>query len=180
MAAARARALDAVKAGCKAVCLTIASANPGAGLDWAAVDRLRQGLTVPFLLKGIMSADEAKTAVDKGVQGIIVSNWTERPLVGLAQPVEVLPAIAGAVGGKIPVLADGSFRRASDVLKALALGAQAALVARPAVWGLAAYGAEGVQAVIELMQGELARNMAQNGRQNLADVDRSLVVIHKK
>src|SRR5207302_585471 len=82
-------------------------------------------------VKGIMSAEEARTAVEKGVQRIIVSGRAERPLTGLAQPIEVLPAIADAVGGKVPILVDGSFRRASDVLKGLALGAQAVLLGRP-------------------------------------------------
>src|SRR5438477_5607846 len=127
MSAVRGKAEEAVNAGCKAVCLT-----PGRiGIDWSAIDRLRQGLTAPFLVKGIMSAEEARTAVEKGVQGIIVSSWAERALTGLAQPIEVLPAIADAVGGKVPILIDGSFRRASDVLKGLALGAQAVLLGRP-------------------------------------------------
>jgi 4-hydroxymandelate oxidase len=187
--AVRNKTQQAVKAGCKAVCLTVGpletpgegSASPGRfGIDWSAIDGVRQGLSVPFLLKGILSPDEARTAVEKGMQGIIVSGWSEAALTGMAQPIEALPAVADAVGGKIPVLIDGSFRRASDVLKALALGAQAVLLARPPVWGLAAYGAEGVQTVMELMQAELARNMAQNGRRDLGDIDRSLVVIHRR
>jgi isopentenyl diphosphate isomerase/L-lactate dehydrogenase-like FMN-dependent dehydrogenase len=101
-------------------------------------------------------------------------------MTGVAQPIEVLPAVADAVGGKIPILIDGSFRRASDMLKAMALGAQAVLLGRPPLWGLAAYGAEGVQTLLELLQFEMARNMAQNGRRDLGDIDRTLVVIHRR
>jgi isopentenyl diphosphate isomerase/L-lactate dehydrogenase-like FMN-dependent dehydrogenase len=180
MSAVHAKAQQAVKTGCKAVCLTLGAGDAPGAADWGAIDKLRQGLGVPFLLKGIMSPEEARTAVEKGVQGIIVSNWGDRTLTGVAQPIEVLPAVADAVGGKIPILIDGSFRRASDMLKALALGAQAVLLGRPPLWGLAAYGAEGVQTILELLQGELARNMAQNGRRDLGDIDRTLVVIHRR
>jgi isopentenyl diphosphate isomerase/L-lactate dehydrogenase-like FMN-dependent dehydrogenase len=91
----------------------------------------------------------------------------------------MLPSIAEAVGGKIPVLIDGSFRRGSDALKALALGARAVLLGRPPLWGLAAYGADGVRQVLQLMQGELARDMAMCGRANVKSVDRSIVRIHR-
>ena len=92
----------------------------------------------------------------------------------------MLPAIADAVAGKIPILIDGSFRRGSDVLKGLALGAQAILLARPFLWGLAAYGVEGVRAVLELLQSELARNMAECGKVNLKAIDRGLVSIRRR
>lgn len=176
MTAVQAGVQKAVQAGCKAVCLTLS----GTSLDWGVVDGLRKGLTVPFLLKGILSPDDAKAAVGKGIQGIIVSNYSERPMTGVVPPIEALPAIADAVGGKIPILIDGSFRRGSDVLKGLALGAQAVLLGRPPLWGLAAYGAAGVQNLLQLLQSEMARQMAQNGRVNLAAIDRSMVRIHKR
>ena len=167
-------AQQAVKAGCKAVCLTLGTAKH---IDWNAIDRLRQGITVPFLLKGIMTPEDAKAAVTKGVQGIVVSNYGGR---STTSPIEALPTIADAVGGKIPILVDGSFRRGSDVMKGLALGAQAIMLGRPPLWGLAAYGADGVQTLLELLQSEFARNMAQCGRPNLAAVDRSMVKIHRR
>jgi len=179
MAAVRSRVEQAVKAGCKAVCLTL-GADPAAGLDWTAIDGLRKAINVPFLLKGITSPEEAKTAVGKGIQGIVVSSYAPRSLVGLAQPMQVLPAIADAVGGKATILVDGSFRRGSDVLKGIALGAQAVLLGRPPLWALAAYGAEGVQTMLELLQSEMARNMAQCGRANLAAIDRTMVRIHRR
>jgi isopentenyl diphosphate isomerase/L-lactate dehydrogenase-like FMN-dependent dehydrogenase len=99
---------------------------------------------------------------------------------GVASPMEVLPAVAGAVAGKAAILMDGSIRRGSDVLKALALGAQAVLLARPCVWGLAAYGAAGVQNLVELIQTEFARSMVMCGRVNIRSIDNSVVRIHRR
>jgi 4-hydroxymandelate oxidase len=182
MSAVRSRTEQAVKAGCKAICLTL-GADPqatAAGLDWNAIDGLRKGINVPFLLKGITNPEEARTAVGKGIQGIVVSDYGPRSLVGLAQPMQMLPAIADAVGGKATILIDGSFRRGSDVLKGIALGAQAVLLGRPPLWALAPYGADGVQTMLELLQSEMARNMAQCGRANLAAIDRTMVRIHRR
>jgi 4-hydroxymandelate oxidase len=191
------RVQQAVKAGCKAVCVTVGApyelaraggargvsqvplmGNPA--LDWTYIDRLRQEISVPLLLKGIMSVEEAQAAAEKGVAGIVISNHGERHLTGLAHPMSVLPAIADAVGAKLPILIDGGFRRGSDVLKALALGARAVLVARPPLWGLAAYGAEGVQSVLELLQTELAADMAMIGAVNPNAIVRDMVKIHRR
>jgi 4-hydroxymandelate oxidase len=177
LASVRARIGEAVKCGCKAVCLTVGL--PDQTIDWSGIDGLRKGISVPLLLKGIMSPREAEAAVRNGVQGIVVSNYRGPFNSGLAATIEVLPSIAEAVSGKIPILIDGSFRRGGDVLKALALGARAVLLGRPPLWGLAAYGAGGVQAVLELIQSELARAMAMSGRVNLDAIDRSLVRIHR-
>lgn len=168
-------ARKAVDAGCKAVCLTIGVPHQGA--NWSMIDAIRQKVKAPLVLKGIMSPEEAQTAVTRGVNAIVVSN---HGATGFADPIEVLPSIADAVGGKIPVLIDGSFRRGTDILKALALGARAVLLARPPVWGLAAYGAAGVQGVLEMLQSELARSMALCGKPDLQSIDRSLVKIHKR
>jgi len=191
--ALRGRIGEAVEAGCKAVCITAGAAlrntatapNPARPaamarppLSWNVIDQLRRGLNVPVLVKGIMSPQEAGDAVKRGVQGIIVSNYGGLLTPGLASSMEMLPSIVDAVGGKAPVLIDGSFRRGSDVLKALAFGATAVLVARPPVWGLAAYGAEGVQSVLEMLQTELARDMCACGRPNLRSLDRSIVKLH--
>jgi isopentenyl diphosphate isomerase/L-lactate dehydrogenase-like FMN-dependent dehydrogenase len=91
----------------------------------------------------------------------------------------VLPSIADAVGEKIPVLVDGGFRRGTDILKALILGAQAVLLCRPVLWGLAAYGAKGVQTVMEMAQTELARNMVMVGAPNVKALSRSMIRIHR-
>jgi isopentenyl diphosphate isomerase/L-lactate dehydrogenase-like FMN-dependent dehydrogenase len=189
------RAQQAVQAGCKAILITVGTpyeanrtarglsqlpvlGNPA--IDWDYLDRLRQKISVPILLKGIMSAEEAHAAVEKGIAGIVVSNHGDRFLTGLAHPITALPAIADAVGQKIPILIDGSFRRGSDVLKALALGARAVLIARPPLWGLAAYGADGVQTVLELLQTELAADMAMIGAVNPQAIVRDMVKIHRR
>ena len=98
----------------------------------------------------------------------------------MASPIEALPAVADAVAGKAAILMDGSVRRGSDVLKALSLGAQAVLLARPAIWGLAAYGAAGIQNVVELLQTEFARDMVMCGRVDIKSIDRSVVRIHRR
>ena len=170
--AQRRRIGEAVDLGCKALCITIG------GADWSAIDRLRQGLRVPVVLKGIMSPEEARAAIGKGIDGIVVSNYGGQARSGMAAPIEVLPAIAEAVAGKAPILIDGSFRRGADILKALALGARAVMLGRPALWALAAYGSAGVQAVLELLQTELARDMAMCGKPNLKSLDPALVKIH--
>ena len=180
MNAVKDRVKKAVTAGCKAVCLTLGvPSQVQQAPDWKAIDRLREGLGIPLLLKGIMSPEEALAAVQRGVRGIVVSNYVGRSVDWLAAPIEVLPAVASAVGGKIPILIDGGFRRGSDLLKAIALGARAVLIGRPTLWGLAAYGSAGVQTVLELLQSELARDMAMCGRLNIKAVDQSVVKIHR-
>ena len=166
-------AARAVEAGCRAVCLTVGVAEGGdpAPPDWAAVERVARTTAVPVVVKGVMDVEAAETALGRGARGLVVSNHGG----GGALPVDVLPAVADAVAGRVPVLVDGSFRRGTDVLKGLALGAAAVLVARPPMWGLAAYGAEGVQVVVEILQTELARNMAASGRPRIDLIDRELV-----
>ncbi|MGA2772356.1 MAG: alpha-hydroxy-acid oxidizing protein [Bryobacteraceae bacterium] len=172
--AQRRRIDQAVDLGCKALCITIG------GADWSAIDRLRQGLRIPVVLKGIMSPEEARAAIGKGIDGIVVSNCGGQPASGMAAPIEVLPAIAEAVAGKAPILIDGSFRRGADILKALVLGARAVMLGRPPLWALAAYGSAGVQTMLEMLQTELARDMAMCGKPNLKSLDPSLVKIHAR
>ena len=181
-----AAARSALETGCRAVCLTVGvhPLKQGSGvnwkLDWSMVEQLRKGLKAPLLLKGIMSGEEARLAISAGVDGIIISNHGGIYTTGFAEPIEMLPSIVEAVNGKVPVLIDGSFRRGTDILKALALGAKAVLLGRPPVWGLAAYGADGVQRVLEMLQTELARNMALCGKPDLKSLDPSLVRIHRR
>ncbi len=122
-------AARAVEAGCRAVCVTVGVAESGdpAPPDWAAVEEVVSAVDVPVIVKGIMDVGSAETALDRGAGGLVVSNHG----VGGALPVDVLPAVADAVAGRVPVLVDGSFRRGTDVLKGLALGAAAVMVARP-------------------------------------------------
>jgi len=146
-----------------------------AKLTWAFLDELKAWAKVPVLIKGILTAEDARLCVERGAAGIIVSNHGARRLDHTPSTIEVLPEIVDAAEGKIPVLIDGGFRRGTDILKALALGAKAVMVGRPAVWGLGAYGAAGVQRVIELLQTELARAMGLAGCASLASINRSVV-----
>jgi 4-hydroxymandelate oxidase len=183
-AAARTQIADGLKAGAKAIVITV-GVNPGAAgskaspaaINWTAVDSLRQGLSVPVVVKGITSAAEATAALQHGGQGIIVSNFGGM-LTTKDAPILDLPKIVDAVAGKAPVLVDGSFRRGTDVIKALAFGAQGVIVARPPMWGLAAYGADGVQSVVEMLQTELGRYMGMCGKSNLKMLDRTLLKVH--
>ena len=170
-------ATRAVDAGCKALCVTVgvSADHTAAPTNWNAVEQLSQAVNVPVVVKGIMSVDDARTAIERGAQGLVVSSHGGVVGGSGALPVDVLPVVADAVAGRVPVLVDGSFRMGSDVLKGLALGATAVMVARPPMWGLAAYGAEGVRTVLELLQTELARNMAASGRPTIAMIDRELV-----
>ena len=128
-----------------------------------------------MLAKGILTAEDALRCVEQGLDGIVVSNHGGRALDYAPSTLEVLPEIVDAVGGRIPVLVDGGFRRGSDILKALALGAAAVCLGRVPRWGLAAFGAPGVQRVLEILQAELVLAMAHTGRSTLSSIDRSLV-----
>ena len=182
-ASAAPRVQEAVSAGCRAICVTLGAAKgarAGASTlkaDLAAIDALTRGVNVPVLVKGIATPDEARLALQHRVQGIIVSSYNAKSDADAS--VLALPAIVDAVGGRAAVLADGSFRRGTDILKALAFGAQAVLVGRPVVWGLAAYGAAGVQGVLEMLQTELARYMAMCGKPNVAALDRTVLRVHR-
>ena len=183
----RERVDRAIKAGCKAVIITagVAEGPPGRPapptmVDWNLIDRMRRGISVPVLIKGIMSPEQAQVAVSRGMQGIVVSNHTRRLVPHPELGIEALPAIADAVGGKAPILVDGGFCRGSDVLKALALGAQAILLCRAALWALAAYGAEGVQNELALIQNELGRDMVMCGLVNTKSITRAAVKIHRR
>jgi len=178
----RSQALEAERAGCKAVLLTVgvpsAGARRSARIDWTTVDALRGAVSVPVMVKGVMTARDAATAVTHGAQGLVVSNYGRPAAAAQLAPPDVLPAIVDAVGAAVPVLLDGGVGRGTDVMKALALGARAVLVARPVMWGLAAYGAEGVQSVLELLQTELGRVMGCCGTPGLSDITRRVVTVH--
>lgn len=154
----------------------LATARPDAV---AFLQRLRSSVDLPVVVKGILTADAARAALDAGAAAICVSNHGGRIVDGLPATIEALPTVAKAVGGAVPVLVDGGFRRGSDILKALAFGADAVLLGRPILWALAAYGAEGVQRVLTLLQSELALAMGLSGTPNLAAVSPKLVRLHR-
>ena len=157
------------------------SANPyrvsrnRAWYDWKLFHDLRPMVLTPMLAKGILTAEDARLCVEHGVDGIVVSNHGGRALDHSPATMEVLQEIVDAVAGRIPVIIDSGFRRGSDVLKALALGASAVCFGRAPRYGLASFGADGVQRVLEILQAELVLAMAQTGRPNLASIDSSLV-----
>jgi isopentenyl diphosphate isomerase/L-lactate dehydrogenase-like FMN-dependent dehydrogenase len=145
--------------------------DPGTG--WEEVEWMRSQWEGPFLLKGILHPEEARRAVALGVDGIVVSNHGGRQLDVVPASIEALPAVVEAVGGAVPVLIDGGIRRGGDVVKALALGASACLIARPYLWGLAAAGQEGVARVLQVFRAEIDRVMGLCGWDRIADIDRS-------
>ncbi|MFK4074098.1 alpha-hydroxy acid oxidase [Ectopseudomonas khazarica] len=137
---------------------------------WADLAWLRAQTRLPILLKGILSATDAEQALAAGVDGLIVSNHGGRTLDGLPATIEALPEVAAAVQGRVPVLLDGGIRRGTDILKALALGADAVLVGRPCIFALAAAGAVGVAHVLQLLRAELEVAMALTGCADLASI----------
>jgi isopentenyl diphosphate isomerase/L-lactate dehydrogenase-like FMN-dependent dehydrogenase len=126
----------------------------------------------PLLLKGVLHPAEAAAAVARGVDGVIVSNHGGRQLDGAVASLDALPSVVGAVEGKIPVLLDGGVRRGADVVKALALGASACLIARPQLWGLAVAGEAGVRHVLETLRREIDRVMGLMGAARVSDLGR--------
>jgi 4-hydroxymandelate oxidase len=142
---------------------------------WETVDWLRTQTSLPILLKGILTAEDALIALEHNVAGIIVSNHGGRQLDSAIPTIEALPEIVAAVAGRCEVYVDGGVRRGTDVLKALALGARAVLIGRPILWGLTVNGEEGVRHILELLRSELALAMTLAGRPTLASIDRSLV-----
>jgi 4-hydroxymandelate oxidase len=145
-------------------------------LSWRDVEWLRSLSTLPLVLKGIMTAEDAVQGVNAGADALIVSNHGGRQLDGVAATIDVLPEVAGAVGGKAEVLMDGGIRRGVDVLKSLALGARAVLIGRPYLWGLAVDGEAGVGRILELLRQELTLAMALAGCAAVKAVDRSAVM----
>jgi isopentenyl diphosphate isomerase/L-lactate dehydrogenase-like FMN-dependent dehydrogenase len=143
--------------------------------EWTLLDEIRRMIKVPLVVKGIVTGEDARLCLEHGVDCIFVSNHGGRSLDYGPSTLEVLPEIAEAVQGRIPILFDSGIRRGSDILKALALGASAVSLGRVPLWGLAAYGAQGVQKVLEILQAELVQAMAATGRPTLASIDRSLV-----
>jgi 4-hydroxymandelate oxidase len=142
---------------------------------WKLLEQIRRLVKVPMLAKGILTAEDAKQCLECGLDGVYVSNHGGRSLDYSPATLEVLPEIVDAVGGKVPVVFDSGVRRGSDALKALALGARAVCLGRVPRWGLGAYGAPGVQRILQILQAELVQGMAYTGRPNLASIDRKMV-----
>ena len=151
-------------------------APPGAlfkqdDLDWDAIKILRDRWPGKFLLKGVLHPEDAERALALGADGVVVSNHGGRALDSSIATLDALPAIVAAVGGRMTILLDSGVRRGSDVVKAVALGADAVLAGRAPLYGLAAAGEAGVSRAIELLRAETARTMAMLGARTVAEID---------
>ncbi|GAB3908056.1 alpha-hydroxy acid oxidase [Larkinella knui] len=194
---------EAEAQGCQALCITVDTPVPGvrnreqrgnfrlpAGVTiphmggpivekkpftWNDIAWIQSFAKTPVLLKGILNPDDAEKAVQAGVSGIIVSNHSGRNLDTVPATIEALPRIAERVNRRIPVLMDGGIRRGTDVLKAIALGANAVLVGKPICFGLACGGAEGVAKVLQLLTYEFELAMILTGRATIDSIDRSVI-----
>lgn len=144
-------------------------------LTWEAVEWLRGLSNLPLVIKGVLTAEDARLAVQHGASGIVVSNHGGRQLDCVASTAEALVEVIDEVGDEVEVFVDGGIRRGGDVLKALALGARAVLVGRPYLWGLATGGETGVARVLKLLRDELDLDMALCGRPTIRSIDRTLV-----
>jgi len=159
----------------KGIDLTGVESTQASGLTWEFVDRLRNATSMRVMLKGIVTAEDAALCLQHGVDGIIVSNHGGRSEASGRSTIESLPEIAGAVGGRIPIIIDGGFRRGTDIFKALALGANAVAIGRPYVWGLGAFGQPGVEKVLEILRGEFRRVMQEAGVTSVAQINSSYI-----
>jgi 4-hydroxymandelate oxidase len=144
-------------------------------LNWDMIKRLRDLVKVKLVLKGILAFEDAKLAADSGIDAIVVSNHGGRVEDGVSATIEVLPEIVEAVAGRIPVLVDSGFRRGGDIVKAMAIGAQAVCIGWPCLWGLSAFGEPGVERVLAILRAETRNAMQQLGAPSLKDLTPAMV-----
>jgi 4-hydroxymandelate oxidase len=149
--------------------------NPPAA-DWTYVDRLKKMTKMKLVLKGIDTAEDAKLAMDHGADGVIVSNHGGRATETGRGTIDILPEIVDVLRGRIPVFVDGGFRRGTDIYKALAIGARAVGIGRPYIYGLSAFGPDGVERVLEILRAELTLTMRQCGTPSIAGITRAAVL----
>jgi 4-hydroxymandelate oxidase len=143
--------------------LGVTASTISPNLTWEYVKRLRGVIRTRLVLKGILAAEDARLAVENGIDGIIVSNHGGRAEDGSGSTIEALPEVVDAVGGRIPVLIDSGFRRGTEIVKALAIGARAVCVGRPYLWGLGSFGQAGVDRVLQILRSETRAAMQQAG-----------------
>jgi isopentenyl diphosphate isomerase/L-lactate dehydrogenase-like FMN-dependent dehydrogenase len=140
------------------------------GMTWAFLERLKGATTMKVVVKGIVTAEDARSCLDYGADAVYVSNHGGRAEASGRGAIESLPEVAAAIGGKVPLLVDSGFRRGTDVFKALALGADAVCLGRACIWGLAAFGQPGVEKVLQMLNAELAMVMSQMGAPSIAEI----------
>ncbi len=150
-----------------------------ADLGWADIEWLRSVTSLPIVLKGVLHPADVRLAIENGANGIVVSNHGGRQLDGVAPTIELLPAVAEQVAGRVPVLLDGGVRRGTDVVKACALGASAVAIGRPVPWGLAVDGEAGVAWVLRTLRTEVERALALCGCASPAELTADLVVARR-
>jgi isopentenyl diphosphate isomerase/L-lactate dehydrogenase-like FMN-dependent dehydrogenase len=148
-------------------------------MDWEYVKRLRDLTSMKLALKGIVTREDATLAVEHGADAVYVSNHGGRSEESGRGALDSLPEVVEAVAGRVPVLVDSGFRRGTDIFKALALGAAAVGIGRPYVWGLAAFGEEGVAAVVRMLKAELKLAMQTCGTPRIRDIGRDRVQISR-
>lgn len=151
-----------------------------ATLDWSFVTWLRKNTGMKVVLKGIVTREDSKRALQEGTDGLVVSNHGGRQEESLRSTIACLPEIVAAVGGKLPIVIDGGFRRGTDIFKALALGADAVAVGRPYLWGLGAYGESGVTRVLEILRAELVRIMQLSGTRDIASITSDFITLEHR
>ena len=184
------RAHDVASSGASAIFVTAGASYDGSGhpvparassrIDWKLVEEIRDAVDVPVVLKGVTSETDARAAAERGLDGVVVSNFGGLLGGSTSAPLPELLTIVEAVGSEMPVLVDGSFRRGTDILVALILGARGVLLARPVMWALAAYGADGVRVLIRMLQTDIARGFAMLGASNPAALTRKHLRIHSR
>ncbi|WP_424139810.1 alpha-hydroxy-acid oxidizing protein [Roseomonas chloroacetimidivorans] len=145
-------------------------------LTWDDLPFLRQRTRLPIILKGILYPDDARQALDAGVDGIIVSNHGGRQVNGAVSSMEARPGIVDAVDGRVPILFDCGIRTGADIIKAIALGARAVLIGRPYVYALALAGEAGVREVIRNFATDLDLTLGLAGRRSLSELDRPVLI----
>ena len=145
-------------------------------VNWKDVEWFKSHWGGPVLLKGILSAEDAKLAIAHGADGVIVSNHGGRQLDGAVSAVQALPAIADAVAGRIEVILDGGIRRGADVVRARALGARACMIGRAWLYGLASGGQPGVERALQILRDEIDITLTLLGRPTLAEINRGVLV----
>ena len=145
-------------------------------LDWDFVQKLKANTSMKVLIKGIVSGEDARLCLENGVDGIFVSNHGGRAEASARATIDCLPEVAEAINGQIPIILDSGIRRGADIFKALALGATAVGIGRPYMWGLSAFGQDGVEAVLGMLRKELEMVMAQMGTSAIDEIDASYLV----
>ena len=154
--------------------------SPRAIYTWDYVKRLKDATSMKLVLKGIVTREDAELAVQYGADGVIVSNHGGRGSESLRSTIECLPEVVEGVAGRIPVLIDGGIRRGTDIFKALALGADAVAIGRPYVWGLAGFGQDGAEKVLDILHSEWRLAMRQTGATSIKEMRRGRYVVDRR